>query len=167
MSEYGMLVLFCGKMGSGKSTKAIELAAEMDAILVSEDEWLSHLYPEEINSFQDYLTYSSRLKPLIKAHVQSILNSGVSVVMDFPGNTKNQRSWLKSILHDNLCLHKLVYLEADDEVCLERLSHRQLAQPERAIFDNPEVFKQVTAHFEAPSSTEGFVIETIRQSIAQ
>ena len=64
-------------MGAGKSTKAMEMAREIGAILLSEDDWLSKIYPEEINNFNDYLKYSSRLKPLIKMHVQNILKSGV------------------------------------------------------------------------------------------
>lgn len=54
MSKQATLIFFCGKMGSGKSTKAIELANEYDAILLSEDEWLSAIYPEEIKVFDDY-----------------------------------------------------------------------------------------------------------------
>jgi predicted kinase len=69
MNRYGTLIFFCGKMGVGKSTKAMEMAREIGAILLSEDDWLSRIYPEEINNFNDYLKYSSRLKPLIKTHV--------------------------------------------------------------------------------------------------
>lgn len=36
----GVLTFFCGKMGAGKSTKAIEIAEEDNAVLFSEDEWL-------------------------------------------------------------------------------------------------------------------------------
>lgn len=163
MNNYGTLILLCGKMSSGKSTKAVELRDKMGAILISEDDWLSKLYAEEITSFQDYINYSSRLKPIIKEHVQSILENGVSVVMDFPANTKNQRKWLKEIFYEKSYPHKLIYLEADDEICLNRLKYRRESQPERANFDTPEVFKQVTAYFEEPSLIEGFVIETIRQ----
>ena len=164
MSNYGKLVLFCGKMGSGKTTKAVELTAEMGGILISEDEWLAKLYPEEINSFSDYIKYSGRLKSIVKAHVQSILGVGISVVMDFPGNTKKQRSWLKEIFEEKQFSHSLIYLEADDQVCLKRLESRRRSQPERAKFDNEEVFKQVTAYFEPPSLEEGFNIEIIKQS---
>ena len=40
-----------------------------------------------------YVKYSARLKPLLKRHVREILDAGVSVVMDFPGNTVRQRAW--------------------------------------------------------------------------
>ena len=163
MSKPGTLVFFSGKMGAGKSTKAKELTATMKAILIAEDEWLSSLYPDEINRFDDYIKYANRLKPLIKSHVQELLATGVSVVMDFPGNTRTQRAWFKEICAENTYPHILIYLQADDELCLSRLLLRRDAQPERASFDTPEVFNQVTAFFEAPAPDEGFNVETIRQ----
>jgi len=46
MIEVGKLIFFCGKMGAGKSTKSKEFASESNAVLLSEDEWLSILYPK-------------------------------------------------------------------------------------------------------------------------
>lgn len=63
----GTLVFFSGKMGAGKSTKAKEIAFERKAVLLSEDEWLEALYPHKIRSLEDYIQYSSRLKPQKKS----------------------------------------------------------------------------------------------------
>lgn len=153
-------------MGAGKSTKSQELARELEAVLLSEDEWLATIYPDEIRSFDDYIKYSSRLKPLLMGHVRKILNSGISVVMDFPGNTKNQRAWFKEIFSDSHIPHKLVYLEADDQLCLKQLEQRRETRPERALFDTEEVFYKVSSYFQAPSEEEGFNIEVIRRKIA-
>ncbi len=38
-----MLILLCGKMAAGKSTKAAELVASRSAVLFAEDAWLSEL----------------------------------------------------------------------------------------------------------------------------
>ncbi len=62
MNKQASLTFFCGKMGAGKSTKAQALAQQTDAILLSEDHWLATLYPDEINTFDDYIKYSTRLK---------------------------------------------------------------------------------------------------------
>ncbi|AWF80958.1 cell division protein ZipA [Microbulbifer sp. A4B17] len=150
-------------MGAGKSTKAVEAAQTMGAVLISEDEWLSKLYPHEICSLSTYIEYSARLKPIIKSHVQDLLNRGVSVVLDFPGNTKRQRSWFKEILLDNRFAHQLIYLKVDDKLCLKHIAQRQKLHPERAAFDNPETFEAVTRYFEAPTLSEGFNIVTIKQ----
>jgi predicted kinase len=163
MSKQGTLIFFCGKMGSGKSTKAIELVHEYDAILLSEDEWLSALYPEEIKVFDDYIKYSSRLKPLLKKHVQNLLNSGISVVMDFPANTHTQRAWFKEIFSEYEIPHKLYYLEASDALCLKQIEQRRKINPSRADFDTEKVFHQVNSYFQPPIEEEGFNIQIVRR----
>lgn len=163
MSKQGILIFFCGKMGSGKSTQAIALADEYDAILLSEDEWLAAVYPEEIKVFADYLKYSARLKPLLKKHVQNLLNSGISVVMDFPGNTPNQRAWFKEIFSEDKIPHKLYYLEASDELCLKQIEQRRKINPNSANFDTEKVFHQVNSYFQPPTEQEGFNIQIERR----
>ena len=150
-------------MGAGKSTLAREIALNLGAIRLSEDEWLASVFPDEINDFADYIKYSARLKPLLKAHVQDLLKSGVSVVMDFPANTRKQRAWFREIFSEYQLPHRLIYLEADNEVCLKRLGLRREAQPERAKFDNEDVFNQVTSYFQPPAPDEGFNVEVVSQ----
>ena len=163
MNKKGTLIFFCGKMGAGKSTYSKNLASELNAIFLSEDDWLSAIYPEEIKNFDDYIKYSSRLKPLLKEHVRRILHSGVSVVMDFPGNTKKQRAWFKEIFFETQIPHRLIYLQAEDQLCLKRLEQRRQVLPERAQFDTEEVFHQVSSYFQPPTDDEGFNIEVLQQ----
>ena len=163
MNGKGTLIFFCGKMGAGKSTYSKKLASELNAVFLSEDDWLSAMYPEEIKGFDDYIKYSSRLKPLLKEHVRRILNSDVSVVLDFPGNTKKQRAWFKEIFSEAQIPHKLIYLKAEDQLCLKRLEQRRQDSPERARFDTEEIFNQVTSYFQAPTDDEGFTIEVVNQ----
>lgn len=163
MQKKGTLIFFCGKMGSGKSTRSIEMAKELGAVLLSEDEWLAAIYPDEITDFDAYLRYSSRIKPLFKLHVQSILSAGVSVVMDFPANTKKQRLWFKAIYSEHDMPHKLVYIEASDQLCLKQINQRRITNPEREKFDTEAVFHQVNGYFQAPCENEGFTIEIVRR----
>jgi len=100
---------------------------------------------------------------LLKEHIRKILHLGVSVVMDFPGNTKKQRTWFKEIFSEDDIPHKLIYLKADDQLCLNRLEKRRKSSPDRARFDTEEVFHQVTHYFQAPSDDEGFYIEVVNQ----
>jgi len=166
MYSNGTLIFFCGKMGSGKTTLSFEVAKSMGAIRLSEDEWLAALYPTEIEVFGDYIKYSSRLKPLLKSHVRDILKSGVSVVMDFPANTVSQRVWFKEILANDQIPHKLIYIEASDQLCLSQIQSRCNEQPKRAQFNTEEVFKQVTSYFQPPSQKEGFDIEVVSRQDA-
>ena len=150
----GKLVFFCGKMGAGKSTLAATIAEQYKAVLLSEDEWLSQLYPEQIQSFDDYIRLSRQIRPLVSKLVKDMLLSGISVVMDFPANTRNQRSWFSELCAEARCDHEMIYLEATDEVCLQHLAIRRDEQPERSAFDTKEVFMQVSQYFEEPQAAE-------------
>lgn len=156
-----MLILLCGKMGAGKSTKSSDLAMEHDAILLSEDVWLESLYPNQIHSVEDYVKYSNLIKPLVKSIVQSMLRSGSRVVMDFPANTISQRAWLKSIFSEIGAAHELIYLDVPNEVCLKQIAKRRLEKPERSATDSEEMFVQMTRYFVEPSPEEGFNLTKI------
>ncbi|WP_431689166.1 AAA family ATPase [Hahella sp. NBU794] len=159
-----MLVLLCGKMGAGKTTKSKELAKEMGAVLLSEDIWLESLYPAQIRSVEDYVKYSNMIKPLVKSLVQNVLSTGSDVVMDFPANTIGQRGWLKSIFTEIGADHELIYIKAPNEICLNQIAKRRIEQPERAATDTQEMFVQITKYFVEPSPDEGFNVTVIEHN---
>ncbi|MGV2988115.1 AAA family ATPase [Vibrio sp. E150_011] len=154
MRNQGKLFFFCGKMGAGKSTKSSAVAAENNAVLISEDDWLSAHYPNQIQTFNDYIRVSNLIKPFVKSHVQNLLSTGTNVVMDFPANTVNQRSWFISLCLEVNSEHELWYLDLSDEECLSQIAKRRVEQPERAHFDTEAVFHHVTEYFEVPTDNE-------------
>lgn len=154
MAHQGTLIFFCGKMGAGKTTLSKRVAVDRSAVLICEDEWLSKLYPEQITSFDDYIKFSSQLKPLMKTHVQNILKSGSNVVMDFPANTKKQREWFKNLSQEIEAETELIYLKVSNALCLKQIAQRSIEQPLRAVFDTEEMFHHVTKYFEEPDKNE-------------
>ncbi len=154
MKKTGTLTFFCGKMGAGKSTESKAISIEKNAVLISEDSWLSVHYPDQIKTFDDYLKFSSMIKPFIKSHVKNILKTGTDVVLDFPANTVNQRRWFKQLCVDIECEHELVFIDLSNDKCLLQIAKRRLEQPERAQFDNEAMFNHVTKFFEAPLDSE-------------
>lgn len=158
MKQLGTLYFFCGKMGAGKTTKSKQLAIDKNAVLLSEDEWLSSLYPNQFGSFEDYLKFSAQLKPLVKKHVQNILSVGTNVVMDFPANTQKLRKWFLDIASETNANHQLIFLNLNNEQCLRQIAQRRNEQPERAAFDTEAMFIHVTSFFEAPKESEGLNI---------
>jgi predicted kinase len=153
------LHFFCGKAAAGKSTMSKQLASEKNAILISEDLWLTKLYPEEINELPDYVRYSGRLKSAIFDHVANILKQGSSVVLDFPGNTIEQRLWFKSLIEEVGCMHVLHYIVASDSLCKQQLHKRNQDLPEGNAPVTDEFFDLVTSFFQEPSESEGFNIK--------
>ncbi|MGG1680332.1 AAA family ATPase [Neobacillus sp. NRS-1170] len=158
MKQLGTLYFFCGKMGAGKSTKSKQLAIDKNAVLLSEDEWLSSLYPNQIASFEDSRKFSAQIKPLMKKHVQNILSVGTDVVMDFPGNTQKLRRWFLDLASEVNANHQLIFLNLNNEQCLRQIAQRRNEQPERAAFDTEAMFNHVTSFFEAPKESEGLNI---------
>ena len=163
MKHPGTLYFFCGKMAAGKSTTSKEWAIDKQAVLLSEDEWISSLYPNQVSSFDDYLIFSQQIKPLVKRHVQNILRVGTNVVMDFPANTQKLRTWFLEIASEVHADHQLIFLNLDNDQCLHQLAKRRMEQPERAAFDTKDMFFHVTSFFEEPEATEGLNILEIKK----
>ncbi len=153
-----VLHFFCGKMASGKTTLSRKLASDYSAILISEDLWLSKLYPEEISTFDDYLRYSLRLKSVVSSHVQNILAQEISVVLDFPGNVPSQRQWFRSIFEAAKVDHVLHYIVGSDSLCKAQLRKRNAEQPEGSMIMSESDFDYITAYFQPPTADEGFNI---------
>jgi len=164
MIDKGILIFLCGKMGAGKSFQSNKLARNLNAVLISEDAWLAAHYTGKISSIPDYLHYSALVRPFVRAHVQDILGTGTNVVMDFPANTAVQRAWFRDAALEVGAPHRLIYLKADDELCLSQIAKRRREQPERAAFDNEETFRKMTRHFEEPAASEGLEMEAIEQT---
>ena len=109
MNTSAKLIFLCGKMAAGKSTLARDLAKRENAILLVQDEFLDALFPGEITDLPGFVKCSSRLRSALAPHVCALLSRGISVVLDFPGNTKAQRVWFRELIeranveHDALC----------------------------------------------------------------
>lgn len=151
------LHLLCGKIAAGKSTLARRLASETRSLLISEDFWLSRLYPEEIQTLEDYLRCSGRLKQAMGPHVEALLRAGQSVVLDFPANTRRQRDWLRSLFVAAGADHRLHYLDLPDAVCKARLQHRN-REGGHDFAPSEDDFDLITGYFQPPAPEEGFEV---------
>jgi predicted kinase len=161
MTPPATLHMLCGKIASGKSTLARRLAAEPETVLLSEDHFLSRLYPGEIVDLQDFVRCSGRLREAIGPHIEALLRSGISVVLDFHANTLASRGWMRGLFESAEASHILHLLDATDEECLERLRLRNaLGAHDYQISE--EVFAIFTSHFAPPSEDEGFTLRVSR-----
>lgn len=152
----GKLLFFCGKMAAGKSTLSRELAVREHAVLLVEDEFLERLFPGLIADVAAYVTYSSRVREALGPHIVALLSMGVSVVLDFPGNTRKQRAWFRRLIDDAGAGHELHYIDATDTLCIRQLRHRSRDLPPDSPWTGEAEFQAVTAFFEPPAAEEGF-----------
>ncbi|MCR9212843.1 MAG: ATP-binding protein [Proteobacteria bacterium] len=149
------LYLVCGKIAAGKSTLCKKLASKKQTVLLSEDVWLSHLFGPEMTTVKDYVTYSRRLAQVLGPHVVALLQAGVSVVLDFPANTLDQRRWMQTIYEKAGTGHELHYLDVPDELCKERLRLRNESGTHE-FTPSEEEFDHITRFFVPPTKEEGF-----------
>ncbi len=151
------LHLLCGKAASGKSTLSAKLSQGNGTVVITEDDWLSALYKEEMSSISDYVRCSARLRNIMGPHVVALLRTGVSVVLDFPANTNSNRAWMLDLSKQAQVPHQLHYLDVSDNVCKARLRARN-ASGDHAFTLSDEQFDQLSSHFVVPSEDEGLNI---------
>ena len=156
VSDDPTMYFLCGKMAAGKSTLANELGRRFNAVMLIEDQFLATLYPGEIQDISDYVKCSRRVKEALEDLICNILAQGTSVVLDFPGNTLNQRHWFRHLIEKSNSAHELHYIDASDELCKQQLRERSRDLPENTKFTTERYFEAVTAYFRAPSESEGF-----------
>jgi len=152
----GKLLFLCGKMAAGKSTLARELAAREDAVLFVQDEWLDTLYPNGVVNVATYLEYSGRINKVLAPYFVALLSRGVSVVADFPGNTRNQRAWFREIIERAGVEHELHFVDTPDAVCKRRLKARSAHLPPGTPWTSDADFDLISSHFRPPAEDEGF-----------
>ena len=151
------LHFLCGKIASGKSTLAQQLVRGQQAVLLSEDTWLAALYPGQITQLADYIEKSRLLKSALELHLVTLLQKGITLVLDFPANTPEQRQWLNGLAEQAGCSYCCHVLNVSDEECKRRLAARNLSG-ENPFTTSAEQFDLITAHFSYPSEEEELVI---------
>jgi len=154
--ERATLYFICGKMAAGKSTYARGLARTKNAVLLVQDEFLGTLYPGEIHSIQDFVRCSARVRDALSLHIRDLLSRGVSVVLDFPGNTRAQRQWFRELFEGADVEHELHFIDASDELCKRQLRQKSEALPAGSAWTTDGEFDAITAYFQAPAEDEKF-----------
>lgn len=152
------LHFLCGKIASGKSTLAKTLANNARTVLISEDAWLSILYPGQLTELSHYIEKSALIKSVLETHILQLISAGNTVVMDFPANTPAQRKWLKSLAESSGIPYVFHVLKVDSDECKRRLSKRN------EVGDNPfktsdAEFDLITQHFSYPSDDEQLICQ--------
>src|SRR5262245_33197937 len=156
MSTAAKLILICGKMAAGKSALARDLAARENAVLLVQDDFLGALFAGEITDIPGFLECSTRLKKALTPHICALLPKGVSVVLDFPGNTKTQRAWFRELIERANVEHELHFVDASDSLCKTQLRNRSAGLPDGASWTAEVDFDAINAYFQAPTEDERF-----------
>jgi len=108
-----------------------------------------------LKTIEDYGRLSARLRAAIGPHIVDILRQGLSIVLDFPANTVPNRDWMGSLITQANVAHELHLLDIPDEICKQRLRHRN-ASGEHPFQVSDVEYTQFTRYFVPPGPDEGF-----------
>ena len=118
---------------------------------------MSSLFRDELKTLEDYVRYSARLRAAMGPHVVSILQAGLSVILDFPANGKTNRGWMRALIAQSQAAHELHLLEVPDAVCKQRL-HDRNASGEHPFATSDDDYDLFTRYFDPPTPDEGFCV---------
>jgi predicted kinase len=94
-------------------------------------------------------------------HIVTLLQAGLSVVLDFPANTPAHRSWMRGLFEAAGADHRLHFLDVGDELCRRRLRRCNAAGEHEFTVSDAE-FDEITRYFVAPTAAERFEMTVYR-----
>lgn len=115
MTAPGRLFVLCGLPGAGKTTRAIQLEADHDAVRLSPDEWLLDLWDQAARALVERKLWE--LGRRLLAH-------GVNVVVDFGSWSRTERDALREGARALGAPVELHYLDAPIDELVRRVDAR-------------------------------------------
>ena len=117
--------LMCGKICSGKSTHARELRKEHRAVVLSVDEITLALFGQDAGEKHD--DYVARAEAYLYRKSLEIVESGISVILDWGFWTKEERDYARQFYGSRNIPYEFHYIEVDDAEWHRRLEKRNAA----------------------------------------
>jgi predicted kinase len=84
------------------------------------------------------------------------LSKGISVVLDFPGNTKTQRAWFRELIERANVEHELHFVDVSDALCKSQLCDRSERLAAGSPWTRDADFEAISAYFQPPTEDERF-----------
>lgn len=150
-----ILHLVCGKIAAGKTTLCRQLATAPKTVLIGEDDWMARLFRDEIHDLSRYVEVAGQLRAAMREHIVDILRGGLSVALDFPGNTLIYRLWMRGLFESAGVEHRLHVLDTPDALCKARMRRRN-EEGVHPFAATEEDFERMLGWFRPPTPDEGF-----------
>ena len=134
--------VMCGLPGSGKTTIARQIAADLDAVVISSDSIREELYGDESVQGNPSVVFEAFYN---KAH--EAISHGSGVILDATNiKRKDRRKIFAEFPNETIIA---VIVNTPIEICFERNAKRSRVVPEHAI-------RRMWDNFEIPTIEEGF-----------
>lgn len=146
-----MIHLLCGLPGSGKTTLARQLEADLPALVLSEDEWVSRLFPPEA-------AHSDKVRMRVK-HLQwaigvRTVRIGRDVVLDWGAWSRKERDIFRARAAADRVPLRFHYLDVPFDELLRRIERRNADLPPATYHVTEADLRRWLRWFEPPTADE-------------
>ena len=143
------LILMCGMPGSGKTTRAHELAAAIPAVRLCPDEWMATLL---VDLFDE--PFRDRIEQHMWTLARELLRTGISVILEsghwLRSDRDEKRLWARSAGVEV----ELQFLDVPLEERWRRLRRRNELQRQGAVPLQRTHLEEYLTYFQAPDRDE-------------
>ena len=144
------LYMLCGLPGSGKTTRAKELEAAGEGVVLNADDWVWRLYPDDAEAAARD-ERKGRVERVQWELVERLLRGGISVILDWGVWTRAERDHYRQRAHDLGATVRIVFLDVPIETLHERVAQRNRSLPTGTFRISAEELDEWAASFEPPS----------------
>ena len=149
------VILICGKIASGKTHLAHQLLKEENTVLLSCDELMLKLFPEDIGS--DYDMYSMRAREYLHDLSEQFVQNGTNVILDWGFWKSENRKAVTERYRAKGIECEWHYLDVAPEVWAQHIEKRNSevkAGITNAYFVDEGLLAKVNNAFETPLKEE-------------
>ena len=147
------LHLLCGLPGSGKTTRAKELEAGGQGVLLNADAWVWKLYPDEAEAVaRDHR--KQRVEEVQWELAERLLAQGTSVILDWGLWARAERDHYRQRGEAVGATVHLVFLDVPVATLQARVADRNRNLPEGTFHITADELTAWAAQFEPPTASE-------------
>lgn len=149
--------LLHGFIGSGKTTYARRLEAELPAVRFTLDEWMARLYGQSppADRFGEYFR---RIESLLWQQALSVLRAGSDVVMDLGFWSRESRDAARTRVLSVDAVPRFYLIDCPVEIMRERTIRRSEDPPPDSLWVDAAAFDTLIANYEPMQEREEFVV---------
>jgi predicted kinase len=143
------LILMCGMPGSGKTTRALSLAAAVPAVRLCPDEWMASL---DVNLFDE--GFRDRVEQHMWTLARELLQTGLSVILESGHWLRSDRDEKRLWARSSGILVEVQFLDVPLEETWRRMKLRNATSAHGTVPLEKARLEEYVRHFQAPDADE-------------